>query len=1042
MESSPPGAKKIVFKNRLRPVEQEPVELLVEPAPAVEDIVVEPSQEVNYLFEGEIFDQFYRPLLQHGGEARLHELALEPLAAPAPTPLIAGVELEAKRQEMQTAAEALSHQIYNLAQKIRETDLDVYLSAFNVVLAPRPMKEIKEILDRANEFFSEHYYLPIRERGERPEIYHQIVKRVGHDSGERLALIVKGLDVETTARNLWDLYNGTDPEKAKHITEILLTCTERQVRALREEFLLIPYKGLARQLGELLRVSATPPEEPSAGRKTIGRNEVYEQKKQSALRSRDVARAIRYLLLGRSSEEIQLIKSFYQELDIDGLAKGASLEASIDKVLLQSDIDKLGSLLAGWSPAREADEIYRLLYPPTMGHGIEDQGSDPKDSVDRDYTQGLGPFLKRFRRCRILFDNDSVHYRTVFALDAVQERVAAVSVDRFLQTNEAMYQQYGCELDPSLFPSLAPFDARRRALQVRDRLEYSNDLFEIIYPIEFLDPRRALAVQKAYQSIFGESLADTICSKVLPANATPQMKSTFTATLKRYIDGQGRWPLNIDLLARYRGEEPEAEVWEYDFTCAAAEEEVAVALAEVLDGEEDEATLWTRVRELLWGRSSDELNRIERAFYELTDPSVPLLEVLTTTLAPEQSLLCEAYLAGVDVDEVVQTLHADPSAISTYPEFSVKVVTLLRQRFKELYGVELEVFIMNHFHALHDSRVAIEALRPLMLPEVYRFRRALHTLKRDRNTTIDLIRPFWGGSLVRVMAIESAFDAHFPTLRIHLKFAAARQALSPKEFAEAILSLEGIDTEIVTRLLECFDAVDIKGLQDILRRNKQNQRTIEEVYDLIYPDASFRKMIKDMKVDLDLISETLLHLEGYSAKDVAHELHQVVEQLLGQELADECLRILAVPTAQEPNPRIPEDINWMDEMLYQVALSYQREFGGNFIGACRGRGVPEEVLEGLLYRIYGTEVCGSARELFKVIEANRMGVPDGENSEERICSYLESRGVRHRDRLVRAYHAIWGNTPGFVSLINDVTTYFNDGSIKKKVVSLLLGLGN
>jgi hypothetical protein len=92
--------------------------------------------------------------------------------------------------------------------------------------------------------------------------------------------------------------------------------------------------------------------------------------------------------------------------------------------------------------------------------------------------------------------------------------------------------------------------------------------------------------------------------------------------------------------------------------------------------------------------------------------------------------------------------------------------------------------------------------------------------------------------------------------------------------SEIILSFEGVSLDLPARILECFDAVDIGGMLRILRDHFHSRRVIEECYDLLFPDGQLRTVIKAMKVELEIINETLLHPDGYSAEDVASEVHQ------------------------------------------------------------------------------------------------------------------------------------------------------------------------
>lgn len=1039
MDNSNTGGKKIVFKKRMISSQPLPEEIEVQAeAPSIEDDEIEANDRSIYYYQGEIFDQFHRPLAVSGGEGCLAELATEILAPPAPAPRLSAEERESRAKEFQEIAETLADQIYDLAQKARETDLDVYLSAFNVVLADRNCLDTKEILDQANEYFTERYYTAIRERGERPEILHQIVKRVGHESADRIAKIVRGLDVPATAKSLWDLYHGAHADKSARMTDVLLDCTERQVRALREEFLLIPYKDVASQLHDILQSNVAEPQTES--RRTIGKSELYEQKKQAAFKSRDKFRAIRYLLLGRSSAEMAIIKKFYQELgDPDAPESEVSLEAHIKRSLLQSDVDRMGELLSGWSARAEAEEIHNLLYPPSIAGELDDFLSDPRDAAERDHTQGIGPFLRRFKKRRMLNGRVGVSHRIMNAYEILAERIAALSPERFLRTNEALVDHFGYDLDPTLFPSLAVFDARRMAMLMYDRINHSFDLFEMLKPIEFLAPRQCLATQRAYECLYGKDLRQAMEDRLSEVRVRMPTKE-FEELFERYVHGQGRWPLNIDLLARYRGEEPEPGVWDYDFRASPEDEEHAIALAELIDQDTDKGELDHSVREALCKRSYDELNRIERAFYDLTDPHLPLRAALSECLSDEAMTAVETLLAGLDVNDVVHRVHDDPVLLKTYSDLPPSFIELIRSSFEKTFFVSMSEYITGYFSdpAFEDS--LIETLAVVMIPEAYQFRCLLHGLRKDSPVESDYLKELWIGPLAKVLAFERAYDLAFPRLRVHLKYAAARLAMSVHVFADVILSLEGIDPDITARIQECFDSVDIVGLKEILGRHRRQQVILEECFDLINPEAQLRRSIKAMKVDLDLINETLLHLECFFARDVAAEIYDLTQALSGAELGRACTELLAAPSSSRPNHRIPVDINWMDEMVYQIALAYQRERGVEFIAALRNKEVPEDVLEELTSRVFGHEVCVSARELFNLLKNTKEGKSNPDFAEERLCAHLETRGNRHRDRLLRAYNAHWAQNAGYGSLIDDVTKFFKSTNAKKKMVSLLIGV--
>ncbi len=1046
MEGSNSGGKKIVFKKRVIAQSSDALddllgELLSEPVaqerqeeetPASQ----EPSLDLHYA--GEIFDQFYRPLAVTGGIDRLSEIAREAPTVPNVAARVTRAGVAARDQKHQELAEVLAHQIYQLAQKDRETDIDVYLAAFNVVLADKTPQDAKLILDRANDFFTEHYYTAIRDRGERPEIYHQVIKRVGHEHSDRIAKIVKGLDVEEAAATLLNVYQGGSADKASRITDILLDLTERQLRAVREEFLLIPYKLLAKQAHAIIHQQS--PESQTSGRRSIGKSEVYEHKRGSAFRIRDEVKALRYLLLGKSVEEIALIKRFYLDFgDIEASEHEIGLETHIRKKLSQVEYDRLGSLLSGWSPYQEAQELHDLIYPRTLGDEIEDQLSDPRDVVDRDHTQGIGPFLRRFKKNRVWRGKSSPFHRVLNQFELVSERVAALPAERFLATNDALRELFGYELDPTAFPSLALFDARRIAITLAERLSVGVDFVEIIQPMLYLEPRQCLMVQCAYEALVGRPLKDALKERV-GSGSTKISSQELTTLLERYVDGHGRWALNTDILARYRGEEPEPSVWQYEYRSSEESESAAMRLAEVLDQDISVGSVDRPVKELLFDRTYDELNQIERAFYDLTDPKVPLLEVLKNCLSLDGFTSIELLLAGIDSLSLVQHIHDDPASAIAVKELPWQHVSALRETFERVHFVAIDDYLLKELSGV-DEDLLVDCLAAVLTPEVFETRRVFVTLKRETIQDLEPLKANWTGDLRRIMAFERSFDFHFPRFRVHLKYLAAKQIVSPALFAEIVLCLEGVDPEINQRLLESFDAVDIYALIETLRGNKRDQRVIEETYDLLNPDAPLRRAVKEMKVDLDQINETLLHIEGYSAKDVAAELYDAISRLNGEELGLAVLDVVASPSTQRPNKRIPEDINWMDEMVFQIALAYQREYRADLVSACRARGVPESMLEELTSRVFGLEVCASARDLFNLIKTYKDGVTPPEYAEQKICAYLESRGARHRDRLVRAYNAFWAHTPGYASVIDDINRFFKDTTVKRKMHAMLLGVG-
>jgi hypothetical protein len=383
-------------------------------------------------------------------------------------------------------------------------------------------------------------------------------------------------------------------------------------------------------------------------------------------------------------------------------------------------------------------------------------------------------------------------------------------------------------------------------------------------------------------------------------------------------------------------------------------------------------------------------------------------------------------------------LHEDPLYARYLRELPSDDIIFLRESFKRTFYVDLVDHVIRGSETADDKDVGLEAISALLKPEVLAVRRLLGEMKRETQPELETLRLVCSGPALKVMGFERAYDNAFFSFRVHLKTAAARLSLTVNSFVELILLLEGIDPDILLRVQECFDTLDIQTLQEILRAHKHTQKLIEECYDLVYPDRTFRHALKELQVDPDLINETLLHLEGYCAQSVALELRQLVESLEGSELASKVLDVLVPQSHDRVNERIPQDINWMDEMIYQIGLSYRRQFGESLVISCRKKGVANHALEDISGRLYGPEVSSTARELFNLIKCAKEGVEPPQGADARICSYLESRGPKYRERLMAAYQSHWAHQAGFGGLLDDLTKHFNDSASKRKLLAMFL----
>ena len=153
----------------------------------------------------------------------------------------------------------------------------------------------------------------------------------------------------------------------------------------------------------------------------------------------------------------------------------------------------------------------------------------------------------------------------------------------------------------------------------------------------------------------------------------------------------------------------------------------------------------------------------------------------------------------------------------------------------------------------------------------------------------------------------------------------------------------------------------------ILSAHREDQRIIEEVFDLLNSEISLRASIKEMEVHVDLINEVLLHIEGYYPLDVAGEISDALSTINGDALGQFVLDLVAPGAHANSNYRIPKDVNWVHEMIYQVSLAYERICGQDLLLALRSKGVSNLLLEEITFKVFGNEVAQSAKEIYDLL---------------------------------------------------------------------------
>jgi hypothetical protein len=543
-----------------------------------------------------------------------------------------------------------------------------------------------------------------------------------------------------------------------------------------------------------------------------------------------------------------------------------------------------------------------------------------------------------------------------------------------------------------------------------DRLPVSGDFYEIVKPIEFREPKECLAVQKAFACLCGIELRDAI-DRRLDKLGDKASEASREALYKGYLDGFNRLPLVCDLLSCYAGEAHASDAWSPDFRASLFDEGLAASLAE-------------------------EIARLERTFFEMTEPPMPLSRALAEVISDDALLRYHMSAYGLDTEALVGQIESEPRALLALRYLPLAILKHVRSGLQMRSGSKPDHFVMQRYPGAHEEDVVVELLSILYTPEAFLFRTAIHELRRDAPAHLEGLRRFWNRELVARMGMERAIDIHFPRFRVLVKQAAARQALSPEVLAEIMLQFEGVSPLVISGLVECFDAVAGDRLVAILRQNFSAQPVIEEVYNLLYPEAQLRSSIAAMKVEPEFINEMLLHLDGFAAEAVARELHGVISSRSGAELGAELVALVSATDKEERNPRIPEDLNWQDEMMHQIGMAYERIYAKDIFDDCQKRQVPHGLMTEFVQRMIGREIFEAARSLYTLITKGREGLPESDGETEHLAIFLESRSTRYRERIVRAYSALWSLNAGGRDLRDDIRSFVKESEPKRKILAL------
>lgn len=1001
------------------------------------------ENEVN-LRSGEIFEQYRNILADDQTTERLLALTAESFNPCFVEVMPSEAEQENLSSQLQADAETLAHQIFKLAQTERETDLELYLSALNVILHELSCRDAKSVLDHANAFFFEHYQDIIRDRGERPEILSQIVKRTGKETAARLSAIIKGLDVEATAQTLWKLSCSSDPAQNSQALELLRHCTEKQVRAIRQAFAEIPYKIIATEIHDCLSKAIPHENEEDDLESWFLDTTAAQPERPGAIPLDRAVERLSYILNGRTSEELaSLAIHYHNHYGSNQQHPEHTLIEDLKRALDEQEATSIITLLAGFNPATLADKINSLLFPV----GRDSAAKDRKTNAPYQDLQINKTLQQRFAKRALLRGNISLIDRILNSSEEIEELLTGLIPQQIQAVNQQLRQRYNYEIDPELFHRLQPLNARAKAFQLQETIKTAKTARELFRSIAGLTPRQTSELNTAMSVMSGHSLEE-VFRKRLTFLYGRELPNDIETTLIDRVAGNSRWPLQLDLLKVFplQEESQTDNVWNSHWPCDDQTEQLAIELVELVENSDnDAASKQTSLLQILSGMTFVQINSLERAFFEMTEPQQPLLQFLKAHLNHEFVECLELIFAGYNLEEDAKKILKSVAALFNLRNYPASGIKLIEHFYQQSNGRSLEADIIKKLSAPELSNELLDLLSILYSPQALTCSELLDRFSSQNTEMLEQFRVLFDKKGLAALALERSYDYRYGRLRLHLKHLLSKEVLDHEAFAETILILENLVPQLPRLIYREIQENNAHSLLEILGQHRDGQPVIEEAYNLLFPDKNLRKAIMGMAINIDKISETLLHLEGYYPHDIAEEIIEICNNSHGDSLATEILTILSEPTSQKPNHRIPRDPNWIDEMTHQVRLAFESKSGKSLIATLKAKSVSRKKIELIAIKMFSAEPANTAHDLHLLLEngCNALNSDQQDSSEEELVSFeqlldkLTVRGERFRERVMEVYDSCYGEEDEKQRLLSDISSKLQDHSLQQKLLKLL-----
>ena len=934
-------------------------------------------------------------------------------------------EIDTKRL---SAAQSLADRLYHLTNIERETDLSIYLETINSIVLDTESEENQVILQITRDYFIEAYGNDIRRLGHSPLLEDQIVHRTGRDSREIVEKTLMGFDVRHLAASVRERAIRFSEDAPKVAARVMYDLTHRQVSELRSFYATLPAKEIAALLHKSLK------------RRDL-RGKPYPD-----------ADTITYILLFRSAKEIAQIECQYNETYHFDRSSGHELcfREQIQDVFSEQLAAELLALLDGFQANHFADLIYdRIQHYISIAESLENTSDLHND------------FAGLFRRKH---PDTPIWKKELMARCPIEQIIAHLSTEQFREVCDSLEQRYDLSITEELYPSIRQFNARstalnlyksclnveprskfrraeqylsdRELLDVKDeyRLSKNHELSDIIQaraeekkasealarsvmalaPISYLTPQQLQQTRIAFQSVIGTPMDTFVCETVshISHGEIPRYVNDFVELI---LSGTGRQGLHADIFHLFANKAKRSQDKQRQEKKNSLFAKLPTLTAAVERAQADESA--TDLIRLLESQSTSDLHLLEELFIEASEAKIPFLKALETILNSDSMSHIKMLFEGIHCSKLVKEIHDSPLITTKLLRMDPEYVALICNQFKATFDIDLYDYIRSRFSARDDATQNQRAkiLLFCLAPEVKKIRSAILRCSDNSFQDRDLL-PILLHYKDDAQTLEACYNLYYydftfiyekdpSSLLRSLRVLASKGTISREVISKAILILEHVPSHITGELHDllkdrALTSQTLQNVHDLLRMHFKDVATIKRSYNALDPDFTIRETLYQLQLTLDDINKTILIVDGYDPDTAARRIHDLIQQLDGEELGKTLSKLLAQKTTAAKQGFIPSDANWTSEMYHQIRCCYEHIFGNSLLLDLVSKKVPLKGsgINAIAYMLYGS-VSTIAVDIFTALQ-------QGPNSSASILEkLLRKEKARLRARIIAMYDA-------------------------------------